>query len=91
MNVVTHAMFGFTASPIGTPCSVERRVVVVDPVLRLFGIDERERERADPLLRREVDRVAAAARDPQRRVRLLARLRDDVARRHRDVLAGVTR
>ena len=71
MNVVTHAMFGFTASPIGTPSCRERLVVVVDPVLRLFGVDERERERADALLRGEVDRVAAAARDPQRRVRLL--------------------
>ena len=67
----------------------ERRVVVVDPVLRLFGIDERERERADRLLRGEVDRVAPAARDPQRRVRLLPRLRHDVAGRHRDELARV--
>ncbi len=68
---------------------VERLVVVVDPVLRFLGVDERERERADAFLRGEVDRVTPAARDPQRRVRLLARLRHDVARRHRDELARV--
>jgi hypothetical protein len=38
---------------------LERRVVVVHPVLRLFGVDEGERERADPLLRRQVDGVTA--------------------------------
>ena len=50
---------------------------------------KRERERADPLRGREVDGVAAAARDPHRRVRLLARLRHDVARRHGDELTRV--
>ena len=42
----------------------ERRVVVVHPVPRLLGVDEREGERADALLRREMDRLAAAARHP---------------------------
>ena len=51
---------------------------------RLLGIDEREGQRADALLRRQQDRVATRARHPQRRVRLLHRLRHDVAGRHRD-------
>ena len=68
----------------------EGRVVVVDPVARFLGIEERERERADALLRGEMDRVAAAARDPHRRMRLLHRLRDDVAGRQAHVVAGVT-
>ena len=68
----------------------ERVVVVGHPVTRFLGINERERERTDPLLRREVDGVTPAAHDPDRRVRLLHRLRYDVARRHRDVLAGVS-
>ena len=66
-------------------------VVVVHPVRRLFGIDERERERADPVLCREVDGLPTAARDPDRRMRFLRRLRYDVARRHRDVLTVVAR
>ena len=89
MNGVTHAISAFTASPIGTPSARERRVVVVDPVLRLLGVEEREPERADAVLRREVDRLAPAARHPHRRVRPLERLRHDVARRHRHVLAHV--
>jgi hypothetical protein len=64
----------------------ERRVVVVDPGLRLFGVEERERQRADAVLRGEVDGVAPCARNPHRWVRLLQRLRNDVARRHRHVL-----
>ena len=57
----------------------ERRVVVVDPHPRFLGVDERERQRADPLLRGEVDGVAPAAGDPDRWVRELARLGHDVA------------
>ena len=57
-------------------------VVVVDPLPRLVGVDERERQGSDPLLGGEMDRLAAAARHPERRVRALERLRDDVARRH---------
>ena len=50
---------------------------------------KRERQRADAVLRGEVDRLAPARRHPHRRVRLLHRLGHDVARRHRDVVAGV--
>ena len=78
------AICGFTAKPAGhAGLRVERRVVVVDPGLGFGGLDERERERADALLGREVDRLAPAARDPERRMRLLERLRHDVAHRHR--------
>ena len=44
-------------------------------------------ERADAELRGQVDRLAVRARDPERRVRLLHRLRHDVAHRHGEVLA----
>ena len=37
----------------------ERRLVVVDPVGGLFGVDERERERSDALLGGQEDRLAA--------------------------------
>ena len=57
---------------MGTPSRCQRRVVVVDPVPRLFGVEEREAERADAVLRREMDRLAPAARDPDRRMRPLA-------------------
>jgi hypothetical protein len=71
----------------GHAFTLERPVVVAHPVTGVLGIDERERERADPLLCGQMDRVAAAARDPHRRVRLLARLGHDVAGRHRHELA----
>ena len=66
---------------------VERLLVLVHPRARLFGIDERERQRADALLGGEPDRLAPAARHPQRRVRFLDRLGHDVARRHLHELA----
>ena len=62
--------------------AVDDRVVLVDPRLRLLGLDEREAQCADALLGRQADRLAPRARDPQRRVGLLDRLGDDVARRH---------
>jgi hypothetical protein len=71
--------------------ALERGVVVRDPVARVLRIDEGERQRADALLRGQQDRVPPAARDPDGRVRLLARLRHDVARRHRDARPGVAR
>ena len=84
---LTQATCGLTAKPTGTHFSVERPLVVGHPVTRLFGVDERERERADALLGGEQDRLAPAARHPQRRVRLLDRLGHDVARRHLHELA----
>ena len=71
----------------GHTLPLERPVVVADPVAGIFGIDEREAECTDPLLRCEVDRLAPAARHPHRWMRLLARLGNDVTGRHRDVLA----
>src|SRR5207244_269417 len=53
--------------------------------------DEREGQRADAALPGQEDRLAPAAGDPHRRVRLLLRLGDDVALRHGEepaVLAG---
>ena len=82
------ATCGLTAKPPGTQRSrLDDRVVLVDPRLGLLGLDEREAQRADALLGRQADRLAPRARDPQRRVGLLHRLGDDVARRHREEAA----
>jgi hypothetical protein len=61
---------------------VEYLLVLMHPCARLFGIDERERQRADALFGGEANRLAPAAGHPQRRVRFLDRLGHDVARRH---------
>ena len=66
-------------------------VVVVDPVLGLLGIDEREGQRPDAESGREMDGLAVRAGHPDRRVRLLDRLRHQVAARHLEVLALVAR
>src|SRR5437588_188903 len=50
---------------------LDGRVVAVDPLLGLFGFDERERQGADALLGGQLDGLPAAARHPHRRVRLL--------------------
>ena len=65
----------------------EGALVLGDPVDSLFGIDEGERQRAHALLGGQQDRFAATAGHPQRWVRLLHRLGDDVARWHLHVLA----
>ncbi len=65
----------------------EGLLVVVDPRARLLGVDEGERQRAHALAGGEEDRLAAAAGDPQRGVRLLLWLRHHVARWHLDELA----
>ena len=57
-------------------------LVVRHPLRRLLGIDEGEGERADALLGRQQDGVAPRAGHPERRVRPLHRLGDDVARWH---------
>ena len=67
--------------------ALERIVVVLHPVLRFLRVDERKRQRAQPQLCRQVNRVAVRAGDPHRRMRLLHRLRNNVAHRHREVLA----
>ena len=64
-------------------------VVGVHPGLGGFGRHELEAERAEPAPAGHLDRVELAARHPQRRVRLLARLGDDVAQREVEVLAVV--
>jgi hypothetical protein len=58
------------------------RAILGDPFGRLLGLDEREAQGADALLRGEADGLAPRARDPKRRVGLLQRLGDDVALRH---------
>ena len=60
----------------------EQLVVLADPFGRIAGLDERERQGADPIAGGEVDRLAPAAGDPHRRMGLLRRLRDHVARWH---------
>jgi hypothetical protein len=52
---------------------LERRVVVVDPMPGLGGVDEREGERAQTVPRGGVDYLAARARHPHRGMRLLHR------------------
>ena len=91
MNPVTHAMFALTRVADGYALGGERRVVVGDPGLSLFGVEERERQRADAVLRRQVDGLASGARDPHGGMRLLDRLGHHVARRHAHVLAGEAR
>ena len=54
-----------------------------------LGVEERERERTDPVLGGKVNRLAAAARNPYRRMRPLQRLGHDVARRHAHVLSDM--
>ena len=81
----TTATLGLTVKPAGRQLSEAISLVVgVHPLLRRLGLDEGERQRPQPPLRGHQDRVAAAARNPQRRVGPLLRLRDDVSRRHRD-------
>src|SRR6185503_1447272 len=65
----------------------ETRVVAVHPRARRLRRDELEAERAHAPLPRARDRLDVRARDPERRVRLLARLRDDVAGREIEELA----
>ena len=62
-------------------------VVFAGPFRGLDGIDESERERADTVARGDVDRLLVRAGEPDRRVRLLQRLRNDVAGRHREEVA----
>ena len=61
----------------------DQGVVLVHPLARLLRLDEGERERADAPPGGHQDRLPPAARDPERRVRLLLGLRHDAARRHR--------
>ena len=66
---------------------LEDAVVVVDPLLRLARIDEGKGQRADAAARRHLDGLAVGAGDPQRRMRLLQRLRHHVAAGHLEELA----
>ena len=84
---MTIATLGFGTQSDRHTLALEGLVVVVHPVPRLVGIDEGEGERAEPELGGDVDRLAVRARQPHRRMRLLHRLRHQVAARHREVLA----
>ena len=66
---------------------LEDAVIVIDPLPRLARIDERKGQRADAAARRHLDGLAVGAGDPQRRMRLLQRLRHHVAARHLEELA----
>ena len=66
---------------------LEDAVVVVDPLPGLARIDEGEGQRADAAARRQLDGLAVGAGDPERRMRLLHRLRHHVAARHREEFA----
>ena len=75
---------GVHGEPDGNTALGQGPLVVGHPFLRLLGIDEGERQRADALLGRQQDGVAAGAGHPQWRVRPLHRLGHHVARRHLD-------
>jgi hypothetical protein len=81
-----HGDIGVHRVPDGHALLLERLVVVVHPLPRLRGIDEGEGEGADAELRRQMDGIAIGAGHPQRRVRLLHRLGNDIPRRHGEVL-----
>src|SRR5438105_302864 len=66
---------------------LEDAVIVIDPLPRLAGIDERKGQRADAVTRRHLDGLAAGAGDPQRRMRLLQRLWHHIAAWHLEELA----
>ena len=65
----------------------EDAVVIIDPLPGLARIDERKCQRADAVARRHLDGLAIGAGNPQRRVRLLHRLRQHVAAGHFEKLA----
>ena len=78
----------FTNSPTGSHCLMRRRYSAI-----FFSCSanaaERQPEAAQPAVRRVELRAGAGHRHPHRRVRLLVRLRQDRARRHRERLAPV--
>ncbi len=69
--------------------ALDRVVVDGAPRARLVRVDEGECQRAETVPRCHPDRVAIGARHPHRRMRLLERLRDHVAARHREAGALV--
>ncbi|MEI9987975.1 MAG: hypothetical protein WDN69_35655 [Aliidongia sp.] len=70
---------------------LEDAIIVVDPLPGLGRIDEGEGQRADAVARRQLDRLAVGAGDPDRRMRLLHRLRHDVAAGHFEIFALMAR
>ena len=80
-------MFGLIAGVTGTPLLLELLVVAVDPLGQRPGTGVGETQCADALLGGHLHAGRPGAGDPDRRVRLLQRLGDDVAGRHLDVLA----
>ena len=64
---------------MGSDDASSERVVVVGPLPRLVGADERERQRADAALGSHEDRLPPRARHPHRRMRTLQWLRHHVA------------
>jgi hypothetical protein len=75
----------------GNAFLLENAIIVVDPLPGLCGIDERKRQRADTEPRREPDRLAVGARDPDRRMRLLHRLWHQIPARHFEEFASESR
>ena len=63
-------------------------VVFLHPFRRLLRFEEREGQRAEPGARGAMDGLALGARHPHRRMRLLHRLRHQVAARHVEILAA---
>ena len=80
---------GLTRYVIGWAVAGQRRVVVLGPLLRVHRGQKAEGHRAQSQPRRHHDSLLARAGHPHRRMRLLDRLGNDVARRHLEVLAVV--
>ena len=87
-TIVNVAACLLTNLPTGSVQSAEPAAVVRDALLEVLGRDaDGERQQADAVLADLVVAVEARRRAPDRRVRLLQRLRVHAALRHRPVLA----
>ena len=84
-------MFGLICGVIGHAVLLEFLVVAVDPLGQRPGTGVGETQCADALLGRHLHAGRPRAGDPDRRMRLLHRLGDDVTRRHLDLLTFETR
>src|SRR6266478_6928947 len=66
---------------------LEDAIVIIDPLPRLARIDKGKGQRTDAAARRQLDRFAVGAGDPERRMWFLQRLRHHIAAGHLEELA----
>ncbi len=77
-----HRKVGIDRVAQGLAFVFDHFVIVLHPLARFFRRHKRKRQRAHAKLRGLNNRLAAGTRHPQRRMRLLQRLRHHIARRH---------